>query len=95
VGWSPAAFEDPARRQTSQQLGRITVAHAPLHDRDQRVVVDAHRASARHFGFAPIVAFVDRGEPLGLLLRPGSAAANTIADNADVREQALLWLPVE
>jgi hypothetical protein len=45
------------------------------------------------FGFAPIMAFVDRGEPLGLLLRPGNAAANTIADNADVLEQALQWLP--
>lgn len=43
------------------------------------------------FGFAPIVAFVDRGdgrgEPLGLLLRPGNAAANAIVDNADVLER--------
>jgi hypothetical protein len=49
------------------------------------------------FGFAPIVAFMDRGdgrcEPLGLLLRPGNAGANTIVDNADVLEQALHWLP--
>jgi hypothetical protein len=49
------------------------------------------------YGFAPILAFLDRGdgrgEPLGLLLRAGNAAANNIDDNADVLEQVLQWLP--
>jgi len=58
-----------------------------------RGAVDRAAAGTYKGGFAPIVAFVDRGdgrgEPLGLLLRPGNAGANTIVDNADVLEQTL------
>lgn len=52
------------------------------------------------FGFHPMLAFLDRpgdpcgGEPLAGLLRPGNAAANKVADQIEVAEEALEQLPV-
>lgn len=51
------------------------------------------------FGFHPMLAFLDRpadacgGEPLAGLLRPGNAAANKVADQIEVAEEALEQLP--
>jgi len=51
------------------------------------------------FGFHPLVAWLDRGdgtgEPLAGILRPGNAAANTAADQADVVDLALAQLPTQ
>jgi hypothetical protein len=53
------------------------------------------------FGFHPILAFLDRpadacgGEPLAGLLRPGNAAANRVADQIEVAEEALEQLPAD
>src|SRR5829696_3631588 len=49
------------------------------------------------FGFHPLAAWLDRGdgtgEPLAAILRPGNAAANTAAEQADVVDLALAQLP--
>jgi hypothetical protein len=48
------------------------------------------------FGFHPIYCFADAtGETLGVLLRPGNAGANTIADHVTVLDQAIAQLPAE
>jgi len=46
------------------------------------------------FGFHPIYCFADAtGETLGVMLRPGNAGANTIADHVTVLDQAIGGLP--
>ena len=48
------------------------------------------------FGFHPIYCFADAtGETLAVLLRPGNAGANTIADHVAVLDQAIAQLPAE
>ena len=48
------------------------------------------------FGFHPIYCFADAtGEALGVLLRPGNAGANNIADHDTVLDQAIGQLPEE
>ena len=48
------------------------------------------------YGFHPINCFADAtGETLGVLLRPGNAGANTIADHVSVLDQAISQLPAE
>ena len=89
LGATPAGWDDVTQPVYVDIDATLVTAHS-----------EKDRAAGTYkggFGFAPIVAFLDRGdgrgEPLGLLLRPGNAAANTIVDNADVLEQALQWLP--
>ncbi len=48
------------------------------------------------FGYHPMFCFADAtGEALAALLRPGNAAANTVADNLAVLDAALGQLPAE
>ncbi|GAA5117063.1 IS1380 family transposase [Haloechinothrix salitolerans] len=52
----------------------------------------------KSFGFHPLLGFVDHGddgtgEPLGWLLRPGNAGANTAADHITVVAECLRQLP--
>lgn len=48
------------------------------------------------FGFHPIYCFADAtGETLGVMLRPGNAGANNIADHVAVLDQAIAQLPEE
>jgi hypothetical protein len=48
------------------------------------------------YGFHPIYCFADAtGETLGVLLRPGNAGANSIADHLTVLDQAIGQLPDE
>jgi len=52
----------------------------------------------RGYGFHPLCAFVDHGptgtgEPLAMLLRPGNAGSNTVADHKAVLAEALAQLP--
>ena len=45
------------------------------------------------FGFHPMVCSTDEGEPLWGMLRPGNAAANSIADHLGVLDNAVSMLP--
>ncbi len=48
------------------------------------------------FGFHPMLCFADAtGEALGAVLRPGNAAANSIADHLAVLDQAIGQLPTD
>jgi len=48
------------------------------------------------YGFHPMYCFADAtGEALAVLLRPGNAGANNIADHATVLDQAIAGLPAE
>jgi hypothetical protein len=85
----PADWDDPSVPAYVDIDATLVTAHS-----DKDGAASTYKGG---FGFAPIAAFCDRGdgrgEPPGLLLRSGNATANTIADNADVLEQALMWLP--
>ena len=45
------------------------------------------------FGFHPMLCATSDGEPLSIMLRPGNAAANNIADHIDVLDAAVGQLP--
>ena len=45
------------------------------------------------FGFHPMLCATSDGEPLSIMLRPGNAAANNIADHVDVLDAAVEQLP--
>ena len=45
------------------------------------------------FGFHPMLCATSDGEPLSIMLRPGNAAANNIADHIDVLDAAVEQLP--
>lgn len=45
------------------------------------------------FGFHPLLAYLEGGEPLAALLRPGNAGSNTARDHFTVLERALEQLP--
>ena len=54
------------------------------------------RAAAHHrggFGFHPMLCAAEHGEPLSVVLRPGNAAANSIADRICVLGAAVAQLP--
>jgi hypothetical protein len=89
AGATPPGWDDPASPAYVDLDATLLTAHS-----------DKEQAAGNYkggYGFSPILAFLDRGdgrgEPLGLLLRPGNAGANSIDDNADVLEQALMWVP--
>jgi hypothetical protein len=68
----------------------IVIAHS---DKDQ-----AAPTWKKTFGFHPLAAFADHGpdgsgEPLAVLLRPGSAGSNTAADHIEAARLALAQLP--
>jgi hypothetical protein len=45
------------------------------------------------FGFHPLLAYLDSGEPLAAILRPGNAGANTAADHTELLAAALEQIP--
>ncbi len=45
------------------------------------------------FGFHPMLCATEHGEPLSIMLRPGNAAANSIADHIAVLDAAIAQLP--
>jgi len=60
---------------------------------------DAAPTFKKGFGFHPLLAFADHGpagtgEPLAMMLRPGNAGSNTVADHIAVTRAALNGLPV-
>jgi len=68
----------------------IVIAHS---EKDQ-----AAPTWKKTFGFHPLAAFADHGaegsgEPLAILLRPGSAGSNTAADHIEAARLALAQLP--
>ncbi len=103
-----------ARAEARARVWALAGQHAPDHDADadsplvvdlDATLVTAHsekeRAAPtfkRGFGFHPLWAFADHGqpgsgEPLAVLLRPGNAGSNTAADHITVTKQALAQLP--
>lgn len=59
---------------------------------------DKERAAPTYkhgFGFYPLMAYLDDGEPLAALLRPGNAGSGTAADHITVLDAALFQLPVD
>lgn len=89
LGAAPPGWDDPTVAAYIDLDATLVTAHS-----DKEQAAGTYKGG---YGFAPILAFLDRGdgrgEPLGILLRAGNAAANSIDDNADVLEQALAWLP--
>jgi hypothetical protein len=89
LGAAPPDWDDPTVAAYLDLDATLVTAHS-----------DKEQAAGNYkggFGFQPILAFLDRGdgrgEPLGMLLRAGNAGANSVEGNADVVEQALMWLP--
>ncbi len=89
LGAAPPGWDDPRDAVCVDIDATLVTAHS---DKD-----GAAGNYKRGFGYHPIAAWLDRGdgrgEPLGLLLRSGNAAANSIEDNVEVLEQTLMWLP--
>ena len=89
AGAAPAGWDDVAEVAYVDIDATLVTSHS-----DKELAAGTYKGG---FGFSPILAILDRGdgrgEPLGVLLRPGNAGANDVADNADVLEQALAWCP--
>lgn len=89
LGAAPPGWDDPTVAAYLDLDATLVTAHS-----DKEQAAGTYKGG---YGFQPILAFLDRGdgrgEPLGLLLRSGNAGANSVEDNVDVLEQALLWLP--
>ena len=89
LGATPPGWDDPTKAAYVDLDATLLTSHS-----DKAQAAGTYKGG---FGFSPILAFLDRGdgrgEPLGLLLRPGNAGPNNVDDNADVLEQALAWLP--
>jgi Transposase DDE domain group 1 len=89
LGAAPPGWDDPGVAALVDIDATLVTAHSDKGG--------AAGNSKGGFGYHPIAAWLDRGdgrgEPLGLLLRSGNAAANSVADNVEVLEQALMWLP--
>ena len=67
---------------------------ASLHEIHSENKVGTAANYKRGFGFHPIYCTADAtGETLGVKLRPGNAAANSIADHVEVLDQAIAGLP--
>ncbi len=89
-GGAPAVFDPASEEPMCLDLdSSLVTAHS-----------EKDRAAGNYkggFGYAPNMAFLDRGdgtgEPLAGILRPGSATANDAGDNNDLLEAALQTLP--
>ena len=69
---------------------------ASLHQIHSEHKQDAAANYKGGYGFHPIYCFADAtGETLAVLLRPGNAAANNIADHVAVLDRAIAQLPAE
>jgi len=86
-------------RRSAATTGTDTVVldiDASLHQIHSENKEDAAANYKGGYGFHPIYCFADAtGETLGVLLRPGNAGANTIADHVAVLDQAIGQLPEE
>lgn len=86
-------------RRASATTGTDTVVldiDASLHQIHSENKEEAAPNYKGGYGFHPIYCFADpTGETLGVLLRPGNAGANTIADHVTVLDQAIGQLPEE
>jgi len=86
-------------RRSAATTGTATVVldnDASLHQIHSENKEEAAPNYRGGYGFHPMYCFADAtGETLGVLLRPGNAGANTIADHVSVLEQAIGQLPEE
>lgn len=86
-------------RRASATTGTAMVVldiDASLHQIHSENKTDAVVNYKGGYGFHPMYCFADAtGETLGVLLRPGNAGANTIADHVNVLDQAIGQLPEE
>ena len=86
-------------RRSSATTGTGTVVldiDASLHQIHSENKEEAAPNYKGGYGFHPIYCFADAtGETLGVLLRPGNAGANSIADHVTVLDQAIGQLPEE
>ncbi len=86
-------------RRASATTGKATVVldiDASLHQIHSENKEEAAANYKGGYGFHPLYCFADAtGETLGVLLRPGNAGANTIADHVAVLDAAISQLPDE
>jgi len=96
-----AAALAPLREQVWARSAAMTGDGPVLLDIDASLV-EIHSENKEHaaatfkggYGFHPMFCFADAtGETLATVLRPGNAAANTVADHVTVLDQAIAQLP--
>ncbi|MGH9213469.1 MAG: transposase [Acidimicrobiales bacterium] len=86
-----------ARSSATTGTGRVLLdIDASLHQVHSENKAEAAANYKGGYGLHPIYCFADAtGEALGVLLRPGNAGANNIADHVTVLDQAIAGLPAE
>lgn len=98
-----AAALAPMRAEVWARSDAVTAEGPVLLDIDASLV-ETHSENKEHtaptfkggFGFHPMFCFADAtGETLAAVLRPGNAAANTVADHVCVLDEAIAQLPAE
>lgn len=95
--WEAAGTDSPAHA-TSPGKPLIVDLDATLITSHSENKEDAKPTYKRGFGHHPLGSFLDHGgegtgEPLAMLLRPGNAGPNTVADHISVTEASLSQLP--
>jgi hypothetical protein len=78
---------------TGQVVFDIDASLMEIHSENKEGTAATYKGG---FGFHPMFCFADAtGEALAVLLRPGNAGANTIADHLEVLDAAVAQLPAE
>ncbi|WP_162150415.1 IS1380 family transposase [Arthrobacter sp. H5] len=94
--WAQAGKDSPLYAVTAENPLVIDLDASLLNSHSEKE--DARPTWKKGFGFHPLASFLDHGiegtgEPLAMLLRPGNAGSNTVADHIHVVKDSVKQLP--
>lgn len=94
--WAHAGEDSPLHGVSAENPLVIDIDASLLNSHSEKE--DARPTWKKGFGFHPLCSFLDHGllgtgEPLAMLLRPGNAGSNTVADHIQVVKDSLKQLP--
>lgn len=95
--WDAAGHDSPAHAASDENplVVDLDATLVTSHSENKEQAAPTYK---RGFGFHPLASFADHGakgtgEPLAMLLRPGNAGSNTVADHITVTDASLAQLP--
>ncbi len=96
--WDAAGHDSPvhASSEANPLVVDLDATLVTSHSENKEKAAPTYK---RGFGFHPLASFADHGaegtgEPLAMLLRPGNAGSNTVADHITVTASSLAQLPL-